>query len=487
MSEATMAPAVYGEIPAQGWNKEEVLQALRDNKAHDLSDLSRVYGYTYSPGGETEAVAKEAFMMYLAENALDITSYPSVMNLEREVVRMIANLLRGDEHVVGNMTTGGTESILLAMKTARDYMRHHRPEITEPEIVIPRTAHPSFHKACAYFNIKPVVVGFDPQTYKADLAEMRAAITPNTILLVGSACGYAQGVIDPIVEIAALAKEHGLLCHVDGCVGGIHFSFMRRMGYALPDFDFSVDGVTSISADMHKYGYAPKNASVILYRDKGLRRFQVFGCGLTTTYALVNTTILSSKSGGPMAGSWATLKFLGEAGYQEMIQKLMDTTKTLVDGISAIPGLRVLGTPDMCMFSFASEGVNIFQLQAEVRKRGWYIQPQFSTPLSPPNLHISVIPPVLGKEVAFLADLRGAYEDLKASGASIDIALVKQQVDGMIAGLTEDEAKDRLKQMAGIDGEGIPEDFSMINTVIDCLSDELRKFLLEDYINELFV
>lgn len=486
MSEATLEAAAYGVVPETGMDREAIIEALKEKKANDLTDLARVYGYTYSPGGETEAVAREAYMMFLKENALDITSYPSVMVLEREVVRMIANLLRGDESVVGNMTSGGTESILLALKTARDYTRHHRPEITEPEVILPRTAHPAFHKACAYFNIKPVVIGFDTTTYKADVAEMRAAITPNTIMLVGSACGYAQGVIDPIVEIGALAKEKGLLCHVDGCVGGIHFSFMRRMGYALPDFDFTVEGVTSISADMHKYGYAPKNASIILYRDKSIRRFQIFACGLTTTYALVNPTMLSSKSGGPVAGSWATLKYMGEAGYQNLIRRLMDTTKILVDGINAIPGLRVLGQPDMCMFSFSSDEVNVFQLQYEVKKRGWYIQPQFSTPLSPPNLHISVIPPVLGNEEAFLADLRGAFEDLKASGNHLDFGMVKEQINGLIAGLSEDEAKERLQQLAGMDDD-MPEDFSMVNTVIDGLSEDLRKFLLEDYVNQLFV
>lgn len=476
------------QIPAEGWDRERVLSALAAFKADDLkSREGRVFGYTYDVGGEAEKVMKEAYMSFLSENALDITSFPSVMRIEREVVRMVAELLQGDGNVVGNMTSGGTESVLLAMKTARDWARHHKPHIKEPEAVIPRTAHPSFHKACHYFNIKPVIAEFDTESFEVDLADMRSKITENTIILVGSACGYAQGVIDPIEQIGAMAQEHGLLCHVDGCVGGIHFSFMRRMGYELPKFDFSVPGVTSISTDMHKYGFAPKNASVILYRDKSIRRFQVFACSLTTTYALVNTTILSSKSGGPAAGSWAALKFMGEAGYQKIIKQLMDTTATLVEGVRSIPGLRVLGNPHMCMFSFTSDEVNIFQLQNEVKKRGWYIQPQFSTATSPANLHISVIPPVIGNETAFLKDLAAAYEDLKNSGANLDPAIIKRQVDELVSGLSLDEAKGRLQQLAGMDSGGIPEDFSLINTVIDSLSYELRDFLLEDFINEIFV
>jgi glutamate/tyrosine decarboxylase-like PLP-dependent enzyme len=488
MSKATTLEEAAIQIPAKGWSKEEVMSALMAFKSDDLkSREGRVFGYTYDVGGEAEKVMKEAYMMFLSENALDITSFPSVMKIEREVVRMVAGLLRGDEHVVGNITSGGTESVLMAMKTARDHARAHKPHIKEPEVVLPRTAHQSFHKACHYFNIKPVVAEFDTVTFQADLADMRSKITPNTIMLVGSACNYGYGVIDPIEEIAAMAQEHGLLCHVDGCVGAIHFSFLRRMGRELPAFDFTVPGVTSISADMHKYGFAPKNASVILYRDKALRRHQVFACSLTNNYALVNTTMLSSKSGGPAAGCWAALKFMGEQGYQDIMGRLMETKDTLVNGINAIPGLRVLGNPDMCMFCFASDKVNVFQLQTEVKKRGWYIQPQLSTALSPANLHISVIPSVVGNEHDFLKDLAAAHEALANSPDQLDYNAVKDMVNGLIAGLSLEDAKDRLQQLAGMDSGGIPDDFSLINTVIDVLPDELSDYLLEDFINEMFV
>ncbi|HRI89132.1 MAG TPA: aspartate aminotransferase family protein, partial [Candidatus Hydrogenedentes bacterium] len=350
-------------IPEHGRSKDEILQLLASFKQRDLAWQSgRVLAYTYDPGKEADDVTKASYLMYLSENALDPTAYPSLVKLETDVVRMLINLVRGDDQVVGNLTSGGTESILLAIKTARDHARATKPHIKHPEFIVPRTAHSAFHKAAAYFDVKLVVAPFDPVTYRADVNAMRGLINENTILLVGSAPGYAHGVIDPIEDIAALAQEKGLLCHVDGCVGGIHLSFMRRMGYNLPAFDFSVPGVTSMSADMHKYGYSAKGASVVMYRNKSLRRHQIFACAASTTYALINPTILSTKSGGPMAAAWAMLNYQGESGYRAIVQSVMDTTKRMIAGIREIPGLRVLGEPHMCMYSIASDDFNIYEL-----------------------------------------------------------------------------------------------------------------------------
>lgn len=474
------------ELPFHGIPRDQIFAELARNKAQDCAYASgRVWAYTYDPGADVAAVSRQAYMEYLHESAIDPTNFPSVVRLERDVVRMIAQLLRGDEAIVGNMTTGGTESILLAMKTARDWARAERG-ITEPEIIVPMTAHPSFHKACAYFNIKPVIVPFDPVTFEADVAAMRRAITGNTILLAGSACGYAQGVIDPICEIAALAQEHGVLCHVDGCVGGIHFSLMRRMGYSLPDFDFSIPGVTSISADMHKYGYAPKNASVILYRNKELRRHQIFASSCTTTYALTNPTILSTKSGGPMAGSWATLLLLGEEGYQRIIRRVMDATARLIEGVNGIPGLRVLGKPQMCMFSFAAEGFNIYQLQDEMKRRGWYLQPQFSTPLSPENLHVTVNANAVDGVEAFLADLREGVAAVKTCDAPLDLTTVREQVRAILDGHSTESAIAQLQAMIGIEGSELPEGMAMLNSVMDALPNPIREGVLIGYFNDLY-
>jgi glutamate/tyrosine decarboxylase-like PLP-dependent enzyme len=193
-------------------------------------------------------------------------------------------------------------------------------------MVLPRTAHAAFHKAAHYLSVKPVLVDIDPQTFKVRAEDMEAAITPNTILLVASAPNYSQGVIDPIVEIGKIAQNKNLLFHVDACVGGLHLSFLRKLGYPMPDFDFMVPGVTSISTDLHKYGYAAKGCSVIMYRSKDIRKYQIFACTDTTAYTLINPTVLSSKSGGPMAGAWAILNFLGEEAT-ENCQRCSEATK----------------------------------------------------------------------------------------------------------------------------------------------------------------
>jgi glutamate/tyrosine decarboxylase-like PLP-dependent enzyme len=315
---------------------------------------------------------------------------------------------------------------------------------------------------------------------------MRQAITPNTILLVASSPSYSQGVIDPIFEVGKLAQEKGLLFHVDGCVGGIHLSFMRKMGYDVPDFDFTVPGVTSISADLHKYGYAAKGASTILYRDRSIRRYQIFACTDTTAYTLINPTVLSTKSGGPLAGSWAILHFLGQEGYTHIVKTVQDATRRLIDGINAIPDLRVLGAPAMCMFSFASDTINVYQLTDAMNKRGWYLQGQFSTPLTPRNLHVSVNYGTVPNVDAMLKDLRECVELVKAA-PPIDSAAVRSMVAQALQSSNPEEAFSQLAQMAGIAGTDLPQEMAPINEILDALPDKLANVLLINYFNDLYV
>ena len=473
-------------IPAKGLPKSEILHALESFKQNDLPWRSgRVLAYTFDPGKESEDVTKSAYLMYLSENALDPTSFPSLVKLETEVVRMVINLVRGDENVVGSFTSGGTESILLAIKTARDWARANKPHIKVPEFIVPRTAHSAFHKAAAYFDLKIVVAPVDPVTYRADVDAMRRLITDNTILLVGSAPGYAHGVIDPVKSIAALAQEKGLLCHVDGCVGGIHLSIMRRMGYEAPAIDFSVPGVTSMSADMHKYGYSAKGASVVMYRNKELRRYQYFACAASTTYALINPTILSTKSGGPMAGAWAILHYLGEAGYQGIVRGVMDATSRMIDGVSKIGTIRVLGKPDMCMFAIASDEINIYQLADEMKTRGWYLQPQFSIDGLPSNLHITVNQNSVEIVDAFLEDLRAAVDAVKRDPDPIDAKVLREQIESMLAQPGDASLKD-LAAMVGIDGTTLPEKMALLNTILDIIPDDLTEEILIDFLNDLY-
>ena len=354
-------------------------------------------------------------------------------------------------------------------------------------MILSRSAHCAFHKAAQYFNVKPVMIGFDPVTFKLDPEEMRHAITPNTIMLVASAPGYAQGVIDPVEEIANVAREHNLWLHVDGCVGGIQLSFMRQMGtYDVPNFDFSVPGVTSISADMHKYGYSPKGASVVLYRNKDIRRHQIFSSMESATYALVNPSVQSTKSGGPMAAAWAALHAIGEEGYRDIVDRCMKACRKVMDAINATGDFRVLGKPQVSMFSIASDKLNVFELADEMHDRGWYLQPQFSTEWSPPNVHITVTYTNLPAIDAFLDDFHASVASLRQR-PPLDLNVVREQVNAMLAEHGPDKAFEQLSSMAGMEGGVVPQHMAMINAVLESLPRTMGAKVLADFVNDLYV
>ena len=474
-------------IPQQGLSKEEILRTLQAFKSRDMDwKAGNVWCYVYNPGEDPAEVTREAYLSYLSENGLDPTVFPSLLKVETDVVRAVIHLLRGDSNAVGHLTTGGTESIMLAVKTARDKARAEHPEIAKPEMILPKTAHAAFHKAAHYLNVKPVVVDIDPQTFKVHAEEMEKAITPNTILLVASAPNYSQGVVDPIEEIGKIAQENNLLFHVDACVGGIHLSFMRKLGDGVPDFDFTVPGVTSISTDLHKYGYAAKGCSAIMYRSKDIRKYQIFASTDTTGYTLINPTMLSSKTGGPMAGAWAILNFLGEEGYKYIVKEVQAATATLIAGINSIAGLQVLGEPVMCMFSFKSDVINVYQLADEMNKRGWYIQGQFSTSLTPRNLHISVNQGTIHNVDALLNDLRACVEVVK-SKTPIDSDAIRAMVGAALQSSDPEAAFGLLAASAGLTGTELPSEMAFINEVLDALPDELCNIFLVNYFNDLYV
>lgn len=472
-------------IPERGKSPEEIFGFLKIAKSHDLKwDDGRMYAYIYDPGQDVMEIGKQAYMAYLVENGLDPTAFPSLLKLETDVTRAVINLERGDENVVGNVSTGGTESILLAIKTARDWARYHKPEIKQPEMIICQTAHHAFHKAAQYFDLKVVMTPFDPVTFRADVDAMRAAITPNTIILVGSAPAYSQGVVDPISEIAALAQERGLLCHVDACVGGIHLSFMRKMGYEVPPFDWTVPGVTSISTDLHKFGYCPKQASVVMYRSKALRRFQIFTSTRTTCYTLINPTVLSTKTGGPLAAAWAVLNFLGEDGYKKIVAATQDATARLMAGVNAIPELRVMGKPDMCLFAFTSDTLNMFQLTDAMVAKGFTVQSQFGKPGAPRNIHVSVQYSAVKSVDAFLAALRQSVEEVRHM-PPIDVEGIKALLNSLIAA-NDPSLFEKAAAMVGIQGQSLPSGMAMISTLLEAMPDDVQSQFLVEYFNNLY-
>jgi glutamate/tyrosine decarboxylase-like PLP-dependent enzyme len=477
------------KIPAKGMAREDIFKTLESYKGRDLDWKSgKVLGYVYYPGHKAHDVIDKAYTLYLTENALDPTSFPSLLRLENEVVGMVADLLRGDDQVVGNFTSGGTESLILAVKTARDQARAAKPHITEPEMVLPVTAHASLYKAAHYLQIKPVTTAVHADTFQADVTAMREAITDNTILLVGSAPGYAHGVVDPISEIGQLAIEKELLCHVDACVGGIHLSYMRKLGYHVPEFDLTVPGVTSISADLHKYGYAAKGASVVLYKNKELRKYQLFACSRWTGYTVINPAVTSSKSGGPMAAAWAVLNYLGDEGYMEIVREVMQATTIVMDGIDRMDGVRILGKPDMCMFSLAStsEKINVYRLADAMKHKGWYLQPQFKRANSPANLHISMSRLTVPRAEAFLKDFEETIEELKTEEVDTETKYLKAKIKELAINFDQ-ETFFEIAAMAGITGTELPGKMEKINQIMEVLPYDVSEWVLIEYLNNLMV
>lgn len=420
-----MAKSRY-TFPSKAKPVNDLLHEIADKRTKDIHwRKGRAFCLIYHPGDEREEGIKQIFNQYYADNALNPTATPSIVELETETVSMCADLFHGDEQVCGNVTTGGTESILLAVKTARDWAKQHRPHITQPHVVIPESAHPAFMKAFHYFNIDFTVTKTG-KDFNADIAATEAAIASNTILLVGSAPAYPYGVMDPIVDIAALAKRKNLLCHVDACIGGFILPFIKEAGYAIPPFDFEVDGVTSLSADVHKYGYAPKGASVVLYKNHELRRFQF---SLYTKWAggiYGSPTMTGTRAGSNIAAAWGALRSIGRDGYLEMAKVTMDTTERIKKAIRSMDELEIMGETNMCIVAFKSSKIDVFMLADVLNKKGWHFERQ----QLPPTLHFTIN--YIHKDVVeeFISDLKASVAEvrekrLQQMGNKLQSSLVK--------------------------------------------------------------
>ncbi len=485
-----MSPLTF---PTTADSRENIFEALKALKKDDIPWKSgKVMAYIYKTIPEAHALSDEAYNLYLTENGLDPTQFPSLLILEREVVAMVADLLQGGTEAVGNCTSGGTESVILAVKTARDRARKLYPQITEPEIIIPETAHPCFHKAGHYLNVKVKMTPVDPVTFKANVQAMEAAITDQTIMIAGSTPSYTHGVIDDIEAIAALAQSRGLLCHVDACVGGMFLPFAKMLGYPIPNFDFSVPGVTSMSCDLHKYGYVPKGCSTILYKNKDLRQYQMFSCSAWPGYTIVNPTVLSSKTGAPMAAAWSTFKFLGVDGYKTAVKDCMDARDVVLDVLKEIPELDLLGFPEMSMIAFNSnsEALSVFELAERMKMKGWHIQAQLKSSVCDAGIHLSISHFNAEHMPALMAALKESVEELKAEAASkapdpILAMLNPQMIQGLMANF-QPEMLDQLEQILGSDDKGVPDNFVAINNILNTLEPAQRDTLLVAFMNKMF-
>ncbi len=400
------------QFPAKGTSHEELTSLLNDVISRDADWRGgKIFSLVYFAGDDVADVLKEAYTTAFYTNGLGPGAFKSLKKFESEVISMTADLLHHPD-AAGNMTSGGTESIFMAVKTARDWARAERG-IAHPQIVVPVTAHPAFDKAAHYLDVEIVHTPLRDDL-RANIDAMRAAITENAVLLAGSAPCYPFGVIDPIDEIAALAAERGILCHVDACLGSYLLPFVERLGRSVPPWDFRVPGVTSISADLHKYGYSARGASVVLYRDRDLRRHQFFAVSDWPGGLYGSPTLAGSRPGGAIAAAWAVLNFLGVEGYTGLARMIMGTTVALIEGINDIPQLKVLGRPDMSVFAFSSDSLDIYAVADALDEAGWHPDRQ----QLPPSLHCMVTPVHESAVEPFLSELRRAVERVATHGVT---------------------------------------------------------------------
>ncbi|MDZ4825128.1 MAG: aminotransferase class V-fold PLP-dependent enzyme [Actinomycetota bacterium] len=394
-------------LPEHGMAADDVIAALAAKRGRDARWRDgRTFGLVFDGGPGVHDVAERAAELFLHENALNTAAFPSLAEIQSEVVGACADLFHAPEGAAGFMTSGGTESILLAVKAARERGRAERG-VTEPEMVLPESAHAAFHKAASYFGVPARKVAVRPD-WRADVDAMAAAVTDNTVLVVGSAPQYPQGVIDPIPEIAELAATVGASMHVDACMGGFVLPFMELNGETVAPWDFRVDGVTTLSADIHKLGYAPKGASVLMHRTKELRRYQtfVFDDWLGGMYASPN--MQGTRSSLPMATAWAVMHHLGINGYRERVAATIDAARRIGAGVRAIDGLTVLGEPDAHCLAIGSAGTDVYAVGDALLQREWLVDRQGP----PDSLHMTVSAGNVPVVDEFLADLRASVGEV---------------------------------------------------------------------------
>lgn len=395
------------ELPQTSWMPEKILEEMARNDSMCKLEWKKgcVSGAIYSENDERlESMMTQVFSRHLRSNPLHSDVFLGVRKMEAELVRWCCNLFHGGPESCGSMASGGTESLLLACKSYRDYA-YSVKGIVYPEMIIPATAHAGFEKAGQYLRIKVVSVPVDPKTMTVNLKRMESSITGNTIMLVGSCPQFPHGSIDPIEQISKLGVKYNIPVHVDACLGGFLVAFMEDAGFSLPPFDFRLPGVTSISADTHKYGYSPKGSSMILYRE---RKFHHCQFSVTTDWpggVYCTPTVSGSRAGAVTACTWASLLYYGRQGYVDATRKIITTTRMIVAEVSKIPGIYVIGKPDTSVVAIGSNDFDIFQLMEKLTGlRGWNLNPlQY-----PAGFHLCVTLLHVSENVAdrFVRDVR---------------------------------------------------------------------------------
>lgn len=407
------------QLPQFGTPRDHLIRELESARAGDVDwRAGRLPGfYVHFARDDVEEIGKEAFNRFFSSNALGPGAFPSIRRFETELVNWVLDLFHAPDTAYGTVTSGGTESIFQAVKTARDRALAETPGLAEPKIVAPYSAHPAFSKAAKYLRMKiervPLTADLRP-----DLAGVAAAIDDDTVLLVGSAPEFTYGMIDQIEELAGLASRNGVWMHVDACVGGFIAPFAERLGHEVPRWDFRVPGVTSISADLHKYGFAPKGASVVAFRDEACRPYQIFDFDGWSRGRYVTPTFAGTRSGANIAAAWAVMKYLGMEGYLEIAREILAKAELLRTGIDSIDGIEVCGDPRLSVMSFCSPELDIHGIAAGLGERGWYT---VAPSPDPPAINLGLLSLAFGAVAgSWLEDLREVVESVKAGEGDFD-------------------------------------------------------------------
>ncbi|MCA9539821.1 MAG: aspartate aminotransferase family protein, partial [Myxococcales bacterium] len=441
-------------IPDVGRGHDELLAEMDLMRQGDVDWRGgRTWSMVYHGGDAHHAFLKQASNLFFSANGLNPLAFKSLKRMEAQVVRMSADMLHAPADAVGTMTSGGTESILMAVKAARDYARRTRPWIRRPEIVAPKTLHVAFDKACHYFGLRRRNVPVD-ENWRVDVKALEKAITRNTVLIAASAPQYVNGSVDPIEEIGAIAAKRKIPFHVDACFGGFILPWLEDLGHPLPVFDFRVPGVTSMSADVHKYGYAPKGSSVVIYRSMRLLRHQFF---VTTDWPggiYISPSMQGSRSGAMIAAAWASMMAMGRDGYRRLAGEAMAAANQLREGIAAIDGIEVLGLPHSTVVTWAASdgGPDVYAIADRMESKGWSVDRQ----QYPASVHCTVNASNGPVVELYLSDLAEAVAYVRAhpeASREGDAALYGMMARVPVRGLVKEGVLKIMEQLYGPDSE----------------------------------
>jgi sphinganine-1-phosphate aldolase len=404
------------KLPATGRTREAILAEMRALKSDDADwRHGRVPLFVFKASDEVYEVGRDAFFEFFSENALGgRRAFPSVKLMEDEVIAMALGLFNAPDDAHGFMTTGGTESITQAVQTCRDWTRSQRKAPAfHGNIVAAESVHPAFNKAAGLMDLEVRRAPVGPDL-AADPAAIEALIDDETIMIVGSAPSFPYGVVDPISELGTIAEKRGIWLHVDACVGGYLAPFVRMLGRDIPAFDFAVAGVSSLSADLHKFGFTPKPASTVFYRSADRAAHHGFDFDQWPNGRFLTSTIVGTRPAGGVAAAWATFEFLGVEGYKQIARDLMAFVDAYKSGIRAIDGLEILGAPHLSIVAYGSKAFDIFRVAEVMQAKGW-VPGLVQKPKGIHRMMSMLHAPVLD---AYLADVRAAVGVVRQQGDS---------------------------------------------------------------------